>query len=66
MRFTPILAAAGLASAASQSICDKYTIALLKDNTAANQAALVTLLVKTAAIGNFTGPYVYHSIHTLF
>lgn len=49
------LALAGIA-AASTSICDKYTAALLKDNTAANQLTVVTLLVKTAALGNFTGP----------
>lgn len=34
---------------------DKYTTALLKNNTAANQYTLLTLLVKTAVIGNFTG-----------
>lgn len=35
---------------------DKYTKALLMDNTPANQYTLVTLLVKTAALGNYTGP----------
>lgn len=36
------------------SICDYYTTALLKDNTAANQYTLLTLLVNTAVIGNYT------------
>lgn len=38
------------------SSSDKYTTALLMDNTPANQYSLVTLLVKTAALGNYTGP----------
>ena len=40
------------------SICDYYTTALLKENTAANQYALLTLVVNTAAIGNYTTPNV--------
>ena len=44
-----LLAGAGLASAQSRpmntSICDYYTTALLKNNTAANQYTLLTLLV---------------------
>lgn len=36
------------------SICDYYTTALLKKNTAANQYTLLTLLVNTAVIGNYT------------
>jgi len=63
MRFSTLLAGAavgaGVASAqnmTSQSICDKYTIALLKNNTAANQYTLLTLLVNTVGLGNFTGP----------
>jgi len=39
-------------------ICDFYTTALLKDNTAANQKTLLTLLVNTAVIGNYTTPNV--------
>jgi len=40
------------------SICDYYTTALLKDNTAANQETLLTLVVNTVAIGNYTQPNV--------
>lgn len=42
----------------SVSICDKYTTALLKDNTAANQKLLLTLIVNTVVIGNYTQPNV--------
>jgi hypothetical protein len=38
------------------SLCDKYTTALLTDNTAANQYTLLTLLVNTVVIGNYTQP----------
>ena len=34
------------------SMCDYYTTALLKENTAANQKTLLTLVVNTAVIGN--------------
>jgi hypothetical protein len=37
---------------ANISVCDYYTTALLKDNTAENQATLLTVLVNTAVIGN--------------
>jgi len=40
------------------SICDYYTTALLKNNTAANQKTLLTLVVNTAVIGNYTKPNV--------
>ncbi|KAF2206760.1 hypothetical protein CERZMDRAFT_122899 [Cercospora zeae-maydis SCOH1-5] len=36
------------------SLCDKYTTALLKENTAANQETVLTLIVNTAIIGNYT------------
>ncbi|SMR45713.1 unnamed protein product [Zymoseptoria tritici ST99CH_3D1] len=36
------------------SLCDKYTTALLKDNTAANQQTVLTLIVNTAIIGNYS------------
>jgi len=42
----------------STPICDYYTTALLKDNTAKNQYTLLTLLVNTAVIGNYTQPNV--------
>ena len=47
-----------LARDMSMSICDKYTTALLKDNTPANQYTLLTLLVNTVVIGNYTQPNV--------
>jgi len=34
------------------SICDYYTAALLKDNTAENQYSVLALLVNTVVIGN--------------
>ncbi len=37
---------------ANTSICDYYTTALLKNNTAENQYTLLTLVVNTAVIGN--------------
>ncbi|KAI0537885.1 hypothetical protein GGR58DRAFT_526945 [Xylaria digitata] len=40
------------------SICDYYTAALLEDNTADNQATLLTLVVNTVVIGNYTEPNV--------
>lgn len=58
------LAVAGLAAVAAaqrptnESICDYYTTALLKNNTAANQYTLLTLVVNTAVIGNYTQPNV--------
>lgn len=58
-----ILAAATAAAvvsgqAANQSLCDKYTTALLTNNTAKNQDTLLTLVVNTAVIGNYTKPNV--------
>ena len=43
---------------ANESICDYYTTALLKTNSAANQYTLLTLLVNTVVIGNYTMPNV--------
>lgn len=37
---------------ADTPICDYYTTALLKENTAANQLTVLTLLVNTVVIGN--------------
>ncbi|EFQ36382.1 hypothetical protein CGRA01v4_13739 [Colletotrichum graminicola] len=56
-----IMAAAGVAVAQRPTdtpICDYYTTALLKNNTAENQYTLLTLLVNTAVIGNYTTPNV--------
>ena len=57
MRFSSTLAVAAAAVANAQRpsdvpICDYYTKALLKENTAENQATLLTLLVNTVVIGN--------------
>ena len=41
----------------NMSICDYYTTALLINNTAANQYALLTVLVNTVVIGNCKCPY---------
>ncbi|KAI1344133.1 hypothetical protein F5Y15DRAFT_103944 [Xylariaceae sp. FL0016] len=64
MRFSNTLVMAAAASTASAQrpsdtpICDYYTTALLEDNTADNQATLLTLLVNTVVIGNYTMPNV--------
>lgn len=42
----------------STSICDYYTKALLDENNSTNQYTLLTLLVNTAVIGNYTKPNV--------
>lgn len=58
MKVSNVMALAAGAAAQNMSICDKYTTALLKDNTAMNQQALLTLVVNTAVIGNYTKPNV--------
>ncbi|KAG6069279.1 hypothetical protein E4U33_004897 [Claviceps sp. LM78 group G4] len=64
MRFgTLVLAAAAGTVVRAQRpkdepICDYYVKALLKNNTAENQATLLTLLVNTVVIGNYTMPNV--------
>jgi hypothetical protein len=60
-----VLSAASLAAAQrpnSTTICDFYTQALLKTNTAANQLKLLTLVVNTVVIGNYTTPNVGVSV----
>ena len=59
MRFstTAMAAVAAATTAGAQrpndtSICDYYTKALLKENTAENQMTLLTLVVNTVVIGN--------------
>lgn len=55
------LAAASLASAQrpnDTSICDYYAKALLKESNATTQQTLLTLVVNTAVIGNYTMPNV--------
>ncbi|RFU75709.1 hypothetical protein TARUN_6468 [Trichoderma arundinaceum] len=63
MRASRILLTLTASAAAAQrptdvSICDYYTKALLKENTAENQLTLLTLLVNTVVIGNYTAPNV--------
>jgi hypothetical protein len=53
-----LVAFAGAQRPANESICDYYTTALLKNNTAENQLTLLTLVVNTAVIGNYTQPNV--------
>jgi hypothetical protein len=57
MLFKALAVAAAIGGAVAQrpnntSICDYYTTALLKNNTAVNQKTLLTLVVNTAVIGN--------------
>lgn len=55
--FTLLLGAAASVVAqrpSGTSICDYYTTALLKQDTAANQYALLTVLVNTVVIGNYS------------
>lgn len=47
---------------ANESICDYYTTALLTNNTGENQLTLLTLLVNTVVIGNYTKPNVGVSV----
>jgi hypothetical protein len=56
-----LAAGAGLAIAqrpSNVSICDYYTTALLKTNNATTQMTVLTLVVNTAVIGNYTQPNV--------
>ncbi|PBP17485.1 hypothetical protein BUE80_DR011723 [Diplocarpon rosae] len=57
MHFTSLAVAAAAGTLAAQnstSFCDKYTIALFKNNTATNQLKLLTAVVNTAVVGNYT------------
>ena len=58
MRLSHFLLASSssLAVAQNMSVCDKYTTALLMDNNSTNQYTLLTLLVNTVVIGNYTQP----------
>jgi hypothetical protein len=55
---TALLSLAGVVAAQTPSLCDKYTTALLKVNNATNQYTVLTLVVNTALIGNYTQPNV--------
>jgi hypothetical protein len=68
MRLSNIVTAlsVGIATAqrpSSTSICDYYTTALLKENNATNQMTVLTLVVNTALIGNYTMPNVGVSVN---
>lgn len=59
MQFKTLALLAAVGSAVAQrpsntSICDYYTTALLKTNNATNQMTLLTLVVNTAVIGNYS------------
>jgi len=62
MLFRSLIASAALVGSAlaqrpaNTSICDFYTTALLTDNNATNQYTLLTLIVNTVVIGNYTQP----------
>lgn len=63
MHFSKLVSLAMVGAAVAQrpsnvSICDYYTTALLKENNATNQYTLLTLLVNTVVIGNYTQPNV--------
>jgi len=67
MLFKSLAIAAAVGTAVAQrpsnmTICDYYTTALLTNNTAANQMTLLTLIVNTAVIGNYTKPNVGVSV----
>ena len=60
-KLVPLLALLGIAVAQrpdNTSICDYYTTALLQENNATNQKTLLTLVVNTVVIGNYTTPNV--------
>jgi hypothetical protein len=70
MLFKAFTIAAAVAGVAAQrpngtSICDYYTTALLKNNTAANQKTLLTLVVNTAVIGNCKSCIIIDHYHIL-
>ncbi|PVH71580.1 hypothetical protein DL98DRAFT_395447, partial [Cadophora sp. DSE1049] len=54
LKILALVAAASTVAAQTPSFCDKYTIALFKDNTAVNQYKLLTAVVNTAVIGNYS------------
>ncbi|KAF8848061.1 hypothetical protein BDZ45DRAFT_664989 [Acephala macrosclerotiorum] len=58
LAFAAVVGSAVAQRPSNTSICDYYTTALLKNNTAANQKTLLTLVVNTAVIGNYTQPNV--------
>lgn len=57
MKFSRSVASIGAVAvlpSALATICDNYTTALFTDNTATNQYKLVSALVNTALIGNYS------------
>ncbi|EPS44786.1 hypothetical protein H072_1215 [Dactylellina haptotyla CBS 200.50] len=53
---TSALLLAPLAVLAEDSLCDRYTKIIFRENTGSNQYSFMTRLVNTALIGNYTGP----------
>lgn len=70
MRFSGTLITAAAVTLATaqrpedEPICDYYTKALLKENTAENQATLLTLVVNTVVIGNCKTLSIIEVVHT--
>ncbi|KAH6622512.1 hypothetical protein F5144DRAFT_497587 [Chaetomium tenue] len=58
LAFSAIVANVAAQRPSDISICDYYTTALLKNNTADNQYNLLVALVNTVVIGNYTQPNV--------
>ena len=56
LTFTVLLSTFTPSLSQNVSLCDKYTTALLTQNNATNQYTLLTLLVNTVVIGNYTQP----------
>ncbi|KAH7409685.1 hypothetical protein BKA64DRAFT_732296 [Cadophora sp. MPI-SDFR-AT-0126] len=54
MKSLALAAAISTAAAQNVSFCDKYTTALFTNNTAENQLTLLTAVVNTAVIGNYS------------
>ncbi|KAJ3354200.1 hypothetical protein HDU91_005794, partial [Kappamyces sp. JEL0680] len=52
--FAVAFTAFSVSAQSGQSICDKYTTALFNQNTGENQLKLLTALVNTVVIGNYT------------
>lgn len=50
----PIYLLSALVFGQEPSLCDKYTTALLTNNTEANQLAVLTLVVNTVVLGNLS------------
>jgi hypothetical protein len=64
--FIQLLAIVGSAFAQRPSttpICDYYSKSILGTNTASSQSLLITLLINTVVLGNYTTPNIGISVH---